>query len=564
MSAVVRSTVAGLVTGLFICVSLSGFSAHAHAADTQCRLPESISTIEFQDWVKRAKELPRRYWRPYLFPADRYGRIEIEIDYKSGMPLVKLTSSTWTVEGDASCLEAGWNSCMTAPAPAVHYVLPPPPVAGQSPPVDSSLRLDEEFYAEDIGEKFSGAKDYYLANPEQSEKTFALHAVPLCVLDRYPGLFSDDQLNAKDNVIFLEKDKYRYERDIRVFFQYWYKFFKEHPRASREDVLAQALKEMKQPMIMPDLQEVQGESNLSPGAKESAIGAETAAALLPGLSKYAVERIFKIGETAYHKHDFKGAKANFDSALLSIDEELQTDPNAEWAKSSKLSVLKLYADMDAINGNRKEALRKWKLVQELAEALCSRHPNNETYLISYASACANRVSRDASLSSQDKIKMLDSAVKRLQSVLFFASTRPHALGLQGRLLSVKASSLRRDGNNKEALAYMQQARNLAEEALAGTFSGNNRGPLKRLAWVLVLHADWDIRDNQGAFVNPEAHLELERAEKIAIGLLEKDPKDGYAIRIRDMAKERLLWLDQSHPKSNFAATTPVLDDVLDY
>lgn len=559
-----RRIVVGAVTGLIVCVSFGSFPPYA--ADAQCGVPESTVTIEYQEWVKKARELPRRYWRPYLFPGDRYGRIKIEIDYKSGMPLVNLTSSTWTVEGDASCLEAGWNSCMTAPAPAVHYVLPPPPVAGQNPADESKLCLDEEFCAEDIGKKFSGAKDFYLANPEQSEKTFALHAVPLCVLDRYPGLFSDDQLNAKDNVIVLEKDKYRYERDIRVFFQYWHKFFKENPGASKEDVLAQAqaLKEMKQPMIMPDLPEVQVESNLSPGAKESAIREETAPALLSGMSKYAVERIFKIGETAYRRDDFKGAKANFDSALLSIDEELKTHPDAEWAKSSKVSVLGLYADMDAISGNKKEALRKWKLVQELAEELCSSHPNNEDYLISYAVACANRVSRDSALPSQDKIKIIDSAVKRLQSVIFFASTRPNALGLQSRLLSVKASVLRRDGNNKEALAYMEQARNLAEEALSGTFGGNNRGPLTRLAWVLVLHADWDIRDNKDLLVNTVAWNELGRAEKIASGLLEKNPKDEFIIRIRDMAKERLLWLDPSHPKSKYDSTKTVPDDVLDY
>ena len=77
-----------------------------------------------------------------------------------------------------------------------------------------------------------------------SKEVFAYHKIPLSVLYRYPGLFTDQELRAAENLELLENDERDAESDFemskhRLFAHYesWSAFFSRNKVASRDKIV---------------------------------------------------------------------------------------------------------------------------------------------------------------------------------------------------------------------------------------------------------------------------------------------------------------------------------------
>lgn len=207
-----------------------------------CSVPASGITTEFQRWNDVTSERVRKYFEPYQFPEDRFSEVEMSVNKLGFIENVHITSSSWSVEGDVSALEACWNSGPLPAVPDIKYSLVPPPLAGQS--ASSETTYSTCFKKGDNTKVFGGAISYFKQNPSQSKKFFAVHAIPLAVIDRYPASFSSDELSSSKNVLVFPKNSYQYENTVKAWYSEWQEFFGQNPKASRADILSAVQKRL--------------------------------------------------------------------------------------------------------------------------------------------------------------------------------------------------------------------------------------------------------------------------------------------------------------------------------
>jgi hypothetical protein len=89
-------------------------------------------------------------------------------------------------------------------------------------------------------------ENYFKRNPEQKgEGCLAIYHIPTNILKRYPGLFTEKEL-LDDSNLYLVKDaanhnenpQYHWLKDL--YKNFWTTFFQQHPKATKDEVLAQA------------------------------------------------------------------------------------------------------------------------------------------------------------------------------------------------------------------------------------------------------------------------------------------------------------------------------------
>lgn len=230
-----------LALGVALISSLPPVSAEKPEA-IGCSIPASTPTTpEFDAWQKAAKEAPHKYWQPYEFPEDRDCSVRYRVNPNGIYQDLNLNSSCWSIDGDVSAIEACWASLPlpTCPPMFTGPVLPPPPTAPFMPR-DNTLMFSAEFNKKEERLTFTGAIEYFKKNPERKKTHFALHAIPLAVLDRYPGLFTREELTSEENVALWEKHSYDYVSSVQVHFERWHEFFYANKTASRKAIIALA------------------------------------------------------------------------------------------------------------------------------------------------------------------------------------------------------------------------------------------------------------------------------------------------------------------------------------
>lgn len=193
-------------------------------------------TPEFESWQKRINETPQKYWQPYEFPKDRYCSIEFRVLRNGAMEDASVISSAWSIDADVSALEACWSSAPFSEPPAEYDLSK----AATTPPnydPSHSIIAGAKFSKSDINELFTGAIEIFKQQPSLKEKKFALHAIPLSVLDRYPRLFAKAELSSKGNVHLMDKDNYSYPASVQAYYENWHEFFLKHPKSSRSEIV---------------------------------------------------------------------------------------------------------------------------------------------------------------------------------------------------------------------------------------------------------------------------------------------------------------------------------------
>lgn len=197
-----------------------------------CTVPSSNITPAFQHWLDGLNSQPYKYWQPYEFATDRYSQIEVMIAKDGTMLDATPKSSCWSVDGDVSALEACWSIAPLTKRPEQFSVMPSPNYVEED-----MIPAVIEFHKKDVKELFTGAIDYFKHNPKLKNKQFAVHTIPLSILDRYPSTFSKVELSSEENVLTFPKDSYLYISSVKAYFEHWQKFIQQHPKSSREEIL---------------------------------------------------------------------------------------------------------------------------------------------------------------------------------------------------------------------------------------------------------------------------------------------------------------------------------------
>lgn len=209
------------------------------SAPTGCALPFHPSfTPEYEEWTKAVKEAPLKYWQPYEFPEDRNCSVRYRVNPSGTYQDLNLNSSCWSIEGDVSAIEACWASLPLPTCPPTYTgpVLPAPPTAPFMPR-DNTIVFSAEFKKIEERRTFTGAIQYFQKHPEKKKTHFALHAIPLSVLDRYPGLFTREELTGEENVALWEKHSYDYVSSVQAHFERWYEFYYANKTSSRKAII---------------------------------------------------------------------------------------------------------------------------------------------------------------------------------------------------------------------------------------------------------------------------------------------------------------------------------------
>ena len=90
-----------------------------------------------------------------------------------------------------------------------------------------------------IGHKKSGITKYFAKHPEDRWKYVGFYRIPLEVLVKYPGLFTEDELLDDSNIGLIKADdELQIVSELPFIYQDMYvPFFLAHPSASRKQIL---------------------------------------------------------------------------------------------------------------------------------------------------------------------------------------------------------------------------------------------------------------------------------------------------------------------------------------
>ena len=83
--------------------------------------------------------------------------------------------------------------------------------------------------------KSDAVKRFFASHKTRQEDSVAIRNIPVDVLNRYPGIFTDEEIIGEKNIVAIPKATYI--AGIAAHAAHWQAFFEEHPTPSKEQIL---------------------------------------------------------------------------------------------------------------------------------------------------------------------------------------------------------------------------------------------------------------------------------------------------------------------------------------
>lgn len=201
-------------------------------------------------WSKTLQQRIEDNWSPSeVFGADSWVTIEAQIADDGKMYNLQLTHSSGKPQLDADCLQAVISAQAFKPQQ--------PSEINQGTLRDARWDFNSKTKC---GFRSEAIHNYFQLHPEQKRECVAYYRIPLDVLKRYPGAFSENELLAASNILVKHNDRttaipedgsplgYN-DKQLdastvdylqRQFLTEWLSFFQHHPTATRSDILRHA------------------------------------------------------------------------------------------------------------------------------------------------------------------------------------------------------------------------------------------------------------------------------------------------------------------------------------
>lgn len=208
----------------------------APVVDSGCVVPPSNMSNEFKKWNNTVEDRIKKYFQPYRFSKERDIQVKMQINKLGVIEDAEIKSSSWSVESDVAALEACWNCGPLPNVPLDKYAMLPPTTAETESNNDGTNYI-ANFEREANAAVFAGARSFFKSHPEEIEKRFAVHAIPLAVLERYPAAFTKEELSGIKNLMFFPKNSYTYENTVKAWYSDWQEFYISKPRATRKEII---------------------------------------------------------------------------------------------------------------------------------------------------------------------------------------------------------------------------------------------------------------------------------------------------------------------------------------
>lgn len=178
-------------------------------------------------------------WVPSISTGSRVCALSGKIVREGKIYDVTIKESSGDAQFDADCLQALLGAFPSEPIAAVD---------------DGKLWSQDFSFSSQTKSvhKRSGIADYFNAHPNEKQKFIAFYRIPIDVLNRYPGLFTEDELQNDDNVGLIQSipesvtkvNKIQPAlsgtglRELEVVYQSeWPRFYLEHPSPTKQQIL---------------------------------------------------------------------------------------------------------------------------------------------------------------------------------------------------------------------------------------------------------------------------------------------------------------------------------------
>jgi hypothetical protein len=172
-------------------------------------------------------------WAPSKLPLPSTVVVSCFLVEDGKMYRVKIDTSSGDAQSDADCLQAVYGIAGTRSGQVEKGSL-----------IDLKFTFDSETMP---GHRTNAVEQYFAAHPEKRHNFVAFYRIPLDVLRRYPGIFSETELLSPSNIGLIRiqnadrpelprLDSLDIDRFRDIFGGHWMSFFMSHSSATRQEI----------------------------------------------------------------------------------------------------------------------------------------------------------------------------------------------------------------------------------------------------------------------------------------------------------------------------------------
>jgi TonB family protein len=173
-------------------------------------------------WGRELRKRIYRDWAPSTVSKSNSIKIDFSVDDGGKFNDVEVLLSSGNAQLDEECLEAVLGEQVSAER------------------TDSKIERKLSMKFDDTktpGHTNAASKQYFISHPEKNGRFITYHLIPLSVLTRYPGLFEESELLSAENLDSIALSQTTVQKLESIYSNKWIPFFKDHPNATREQVV---------------------------------------------------------------------------------------------------------------------------------------------------------------------------------------------------------------------------------------------------------------------------------------------------------------------------------------